>query len=256
MQPSLFLAHGAPTLVTEELKYTRLLAMLAAKLPRPYAIVLWSAHWESRTQLISAAPQYETIHDFFGFPESLYEIEYPAKGNVALALQIRQMLTAEGISSEMDDHRGLDHGAWSLLNLMYPDGDIPVVAMSVNPRLTPEEQYRIGRALATLRRENVLLIGSGGTVHNLSKLNWSSAGVARWALEYDEWLAEQLETWNTEALFDYELRGPYAREAVPTPEHFVPLLLAMGAADSGKKARLLHREYQLGTLSLSAWMFG
>lgn len=259
MLPSLFLAHGAPTLVMENNEYTRFLNMLAAKLPPPKAVVLFSAHWESGKQLISEAAQYETIHDFFGFPEPLYEITYPAKGDITLAYEIQSLLSGEGISFDMDDARGLDHGAWSLLKLMYPSVNVPVVAMSVQPMLAPEEQYRIGQALEPLRKENVLIIGSGGTIHNLRKLDWSDSigtGIREWALTFDGWLAEQLETWHVEELFDYENRGPYAREAVPTPEHFAPLLIAMGAADKGKQAKLLHRQYQYGTLSLSAWMFG
>nr|WP_275984104.1 class III extradiol ring-cleavage dioxygenase [Paenibacillus hamazuiensis] len=254
--PSIFLAHGAPTLVMEDNAYTRFLKTLGSKLPKPKAAVLFSAHWESRVQMISAVPEYETIHDFFGFPDPLYEITYPAKGDIALSLQIERLFADEGISSVLDDRRGLDHGAWSLLRLMYPEADVPVAALSVNPRLTPEEQYRIGRALAPLRECGALIVGSGGTVHNPDMLEWDSAQVKEWALTFDQWLAEQLETWNTEALFDYEQRAPYAGEAVPTPEHFAPVLLAMGAADGGRKARLLHRQYQLGTLSLSAWMFG
>jgi 4,5-DOPA dioxygenase extradiol len=257
MLPSFFLAHGTPALVLENNEYTRFLRMLALQLPLPKAVVIFSSHWESHRQLISAAVQYETIHDFFGFPEQLYQITYPAKGDITLAYYIQSLLSEEGIGSELNDTRGLDHGSWSLLTLMYPSADVPVIAMSVQPNLTPEEQYRIGKALAPLRNDNVLIIGSGGTVHNLEQLDWTEAAEAQtWASTFDCWLAEQLETWHLDELFDYEYRGPYARRAAPSPEHFAPLLLAMGAADVGKKAKLLHRQYQFGTLSLSAWMFG
>ncbi|UUZ97696.1 dioxygenase [Paenibacillus sp. P25] len=231
-------------------------AKAGAAAPRPQAVIVISAHWESSVQLVSTPVRYRTMHDFFGYPEELYGIEYPARGDIARALQVRAPLQAAGIACETDDARGLDHGAWSVLKLMYPQADIPVVAMSVQPRLVPEEQYRIGHALAPLREQGVLILGSGGTVHNLQRLEWSDRGVLGWALGFDEWLAEQLETWNTEALFHYEAQAPQAREAVPTPEHLAPPLIAMGTAHRGKKARPLHREYQLGTLSLSCWMMG
>jgi 4,5-DOPA dioxygenase extradiol len=206
--------------------------------------------------MIGSAPQYETMYDFYGFPEEMYRLQYPAKGDLPLSLEILSLFQHEGISCELDDHRGLDHGAWVPLLLMYPGADIPVVTLSVHPNLAAEEQYRIGRALESLRERDVLILGSGGTVHNLRRLDWGQGQTQDWAVRFDEWLGERLETWNTEELFDYESRAPHAREAVPTREHFVPLLLAMGAADSERKAELLHREYPFGSLSLSCWQFG
>lgn len=256
MLPALFIAHGMPTLVLEQNEYTDFLRTLSGRLPKPKAVVIVSAHWESPVQRISGAVNHETIHDFFGFPGELYEIEYPAKGDISIAMHIRELLEQEGIGCELDDVRGLDHGAWSVLKLMYPQADIPVVSLSVHPRLVAEEQFRIGQILTPLRERGVLLIGSGGTVHHVQKLRWDSLGVHSWAIAFDDWLAEKLETWDTEKLFRYDELAPYARDAVPTPEHFVPLLIAMGAADSGKKAKLLHRQYQYGSLSLSCWMFG
>jgi 4,5-DOPA dioxygenase extradiol len=255
--PTFFIAHGAPSLAIEKHGYTEFLSKLLSELPKPpRAIVIFSAHWENGVQQISAVPQYETIYDFGGFSEELYQITYPAKGDLPLSLDIQRLLQAEGIQCEMDDRRGLDHGSWAPLHIIAPGRDIPVIAMSVNPRLTAEEHYRIGKALDPLREQDVLILGSGGTVHNLRRLDWSDGEAQAWAKEFDEWLAEQLETWNLEAMNDYMERAPHARMAVPTPEHFVPLLLAMGAADSAKKAKLLYRGYQMGTLSLSCWRFG
>lgn len=256
MQPSLFVAHGVPTLVTERSRYTHFLQMLGLNLPKPRAIVLFSAHWEAAVQQIGSAVRYETIHDFFGFPEALYEIEYAAKGDIALALQIRELLEKEGIAAELDDRRGLDHGAWTVLKLMFPLADVPVVSMSIHAGLVPEQQYRIGRALAALRERDVLIIGSGGTVHHLSRLAWDSQEVSTWAIKFDEWLGERIETWDIDRLFHYDAEAPFAQEAVPRPEHFVPLLIAMGAAHDGKRAKLLHRQYQYSSLSLSCWIFG
>jgi 4,5-DOPA dioxygenase extradiol len=233
---------------------------LAGTLPAvPRAIVIWSAHWESAIQLVGSPVRYETIYDFYGFPDELYRLTYPAQGDVSLGMTVQQLLRQEGIACETDDVRGLDHGAWAPLMLMYPQADVPVVALSVHPGLAAEEQYRIGRALAPLREQGVLIVGSGGIVHNLRRLDWSGGPNGKpmdWAVQFDEWIGEQLETWNREALFDYERRGPHAREAVPTPEHFVPLLLAMGAADDEREAHLLYRDVQFGSLSLACWQFG
>lgn len=255
MTSSLFLAHGSPMLVIEEHAYTRYLKKLADSMPRPKAIVIFTAHWESPVQLISGAPVYETIYDFYGFPDELYQMTYPAKGDLALAKKIAGLFADAGIPSEIDHQRGLDHGAWSVLKLLYPEADIPVIALSVNPSLSNEKQYEIGKALASLRKEEVLIIGSGGTVHNLRRIAWDSTEAEDWAVQFDDWFREQLSTWNLEQVFQYESLAPHAQLAVPRNEHFVPLLLAMGTADETRQANLLHRSYQLGTLSLSAWQF-
>ncbi|NOU98365.1 dioxygenase [Paenibacillus sp. LMG 31456] len=255
MFPSFFMAHGAPTLVLEHHPYTQFLRILGAQIPKPEGIVLVSAHWESPRQLISGASQLETLHDFFGFPQELYEITYPAVGNIVLSLQIQKLLASEGITCSIDDSRGLDHGAWTLLSLLLPQADTPVVTLSLNPRLVPEEQYRIGKALMHLRQQGILIIGSGGTVHNPGLLSWDSKDAEDWAIEFDQWVAERIHIWDLEALFDYEHRAPFAAKAVPTKEHFAPLFISMGAADRMRKATLLHQQYQLGTLSLSCWMF-
>lgn len=256
MLPAFFLAHGTPSLAIEQHAYTEFLHKLANSIPRPKAIVIFSAHWKSPVQKISSSIHPETIYDFSGVSEKLYSIKYPARGDLTLSLHIRQLLEAAGISCELDDERGLDHGAWAPLSIMYPDAQIPVVALSVNQKLTAEEQYRTGAALGSLREEDVLILGSGGTVHNLRRLDRNNPVPQLWAVEFDEWLAEQLETWNLEALVRYDERAPYVAEAVPTPEHFAPLLLAFGAADGARHAKLLHHSFQMGTLSLCCWMFG
>lgn len=256
MLPSLFVAHGAPTLAIEQNEYVDFLRSLASSLPKPQAIVIFSAHWESGVQLVSDVTQYDTIYDFYGFPDELYRKTYPAKGDPSLAKEIVGLFQAKGIKAELDTKRGLDHGAWVPLELLYPAVDIPVVALSVNPMLSAKEQYQIGKALASLREKDVLVIGSGGTVHNLRRLNWGTSSVDEWAKQFDEWLGEHFMKWDTEELFAYETKAPYTREAVPTPEHFIPILLAMGAADDQRVAKRLHQSYQLGSLSLTSWKFG
>ncbi|BBI31406.1 DODA-type extradiol aromatic ring-opening family dioxygenase [Cohnella abietis] len=256
MMPSYFFAHGAPSLVLDELEYTTFLKSFSTTIPKPKAIVLFSAHWESRTQTVSDVPStYSTIYDFSGFQDELYEMTYPARGEGSVSKEIEQLFKKHGIESAIDVERGLDHGAWAILKLMYPDADIPVITLSVNRYHTNEEQYRIGKALAELREKDVLIIGSGGTVHNLRRLNWRADVAEAWAEAFDKWLEDKLLAWDTQALFEYRAQAPYAVEAVPTNEHFIPLLLAMGAGDGNRQAKLLHRSYQYGTLSLSCWQF-
>ncbi|REE68046.1 4,5-DOPA dioxygenase extradiol [Paenibacillus taihuensis] len=256
MMPAYFFAHGAPSLVLEQHAYSDFLKNFASARLRPKAIVIFSAHWEERSvQKVSAVGTYSTIYDFSGFQDELYQMTYPANGNRALSEQIQSLFAQHGIPSELDETRGLDHGAWAVLKLVYPDADIPVIALSVNPMLTNEQQYQIGKALGALREQDVLIIGSGGTVHNLRRLNWRAAEADAWAVQFDEWLESKLTSWDTEALFRYREQAPFAVESVPTTEHFIPLLLAMGAGDANRKATLIHRSYQLGSLSLSCWQF-
>jgi 4,5-DOPA dioxygenase extradiol len=255
MMPSYFFAHGAPSIVLEDNEYTQLLKSFAANTPRPKAIVLFSAHWEDTVQSIGAAESYETIYDFGGFQDELYQMTYPAKSDPGLSKKVQSLFGEHGIQSVLNENRGLDHGAWAVLKLLYPEADIPVVALSVNRHLSNEQQYRIGQALGELREQDVLIIGSGGTVHNLRKLNWRSEGVDAWAEQFDSWLQDKIESWDTDALFQYRELAPSAQEAVPTSEHFIPLLLAMGTGDANRQAKLLHRSYQYGNLSLSCWQF-
>lgn len=259
MMPSLFIAHGAPLLAIENNEYTSFLNQLGQSLPRPKAIILFSAHWESKVQQVSRVDQYSTIYDFGGFDQALFAIQYPACGDQQVAEEIEDLFTTSGVSFKSDTTRGLDHGAWVVLRMLYPNADIPVISMSVNPNLTPEEQYKIGKALSELREKDVLIIASGGTVHNLRALKWADNGeVDSWALEFDDWLARNLENWDLPSLFHYGSLAPQASLAVPPfgNEHFIPIFYAMGAADNQRKATLLHRSYRYGNLSHSVWQFG
>ncbi|WHY89435.1 class III extradiol ring-cleavage dioxygenase [Neobacillus cucumis] len=258
MMPSFFIAHGAPLIAIETNEYTQFLSQLGQTIQKPKAIVLFSAHWESRAQKVSEVDSYSTIYDFGGFDPSLYTIQYPAKGQLEIANEIEDLFTQNEVPFQIETTRGLDHGAWVVLRLLYPNADIPVIAMSVNPKLTPEEQYKIGRSLASLREKDILIIGSGGTVHNLRAVKWTDNEVDSWALDFDEWLAFHLKKWDLDSLFNYEKNAPNAQYAVPPygNEHFVPLFYAMGAADDVKKATLLHRSFRYGNLSHSVWQFG
>jgi 4,5-DOPA dioxygenase extradiol len=259
MMPSLFIAHGAPLIAIEKNEYTSFIQQLGKSLPRPKAVVLFSAHWESPIQKVSDVQQFTTIHDFGGFDPTLFNIEYPARGEHQVTEEIKALFNESGIQFEIDGQRGLDHGAWVVLRLLYPEADVPVISMSVNPILSPEEQYKVGKALSVLRSRDILIIGSGGTVHNLRALDWADdEKVESRALDFDNWLAEHLNKWDTEALFHYNTLAPSADFAVPPfgKEHFIPLFYAMGAADESRKAALLHRSYRYGNLSHSVWQFG
>jgi 4,5-DOPA dioxygenase extradiol len=260
MLPSFFIAHGAPLLAIEDNEYTQFLNELGQSLPKPRAIVLFSAHWESSTQQVSDVDEFETIYDFGGFPEALYRIKYPAKGSKEISKEIEELFTKLDIPFDVDTKRGLDHGAWVVLRMLYPNADIPVISMSVNPNLTPEEQYKIGKSLAGLREKDVLIIGSGGTVHNLRALKMAgdTGEIDQWAIEFEDWLAQHVNNWDVESLFSYDSLAPNANLAVPPygNEHFVPIFYAMGAADKEKTAKLIHRSFRYGNLSHSVWQFG
>ena len=178
------------------------------------------------------------MHDFYGFPEEMYQITYPAPGSAELAAQIRKRFEAGNLYAKAVTGRGLDHGVWVILRKMYPDANIPVVALSVDSKRSPSEQYSIGAMLSDLRQEGILIIGSGGLVHNLRMVHKSDEP-DEWAAAFDEWIAEQLSEWNLHQLFAYDKKAPHASDAVPSygREHFVPLFYAMGAADRGLKSR-------------------
>lgn len=261
MIPSFFIAHGAPLIAIENNEYTQFLNQLGNTLPRPKAIILFSAHWESNIQKVSSVDEYSTIYDFgTAFPEELFNIQYPAKGHEEITNEIQNKFKKLGISFELDSKRGLDHGAWVVLRLLYPDADIPVISMSINPNLSPDEQYKVGKSLSELREKDVLIIGSGGTVHNLRELNWGkdNKGIDNWALDFDEWLSSHLKNWDLASLYNYQSIAPHAELAVPPYgiEHFVPIFYAMGAADNQQTSKLLHRSYRYGNLSHSVWQFG
>jgi 4,5-DOPA dioxygenase extradiol len=252
---SLFLAHGSPMNAIEDKEYTRFLEEFG-KTIHPKAVVIFTAHWESEVLTISSSDeQYDTIYDFYGFPDELYQIKYPAKGHSQLANRIQEKLTKQGIQVKKDKTRGLDHGSWTLLQRLFPNADIPVVQISVNPFLHPEKQYQIGAALRELGKEDILVIGSGVTVHNLRIIKWGQTTPEPWAVEFDDWLIDKIEKNDLESLFEYEKLAPHTQMAVPRAEHFVPLYIAMGSADSLANAKVIFRNYEYGTLSNICFQF-
>ncbi|MGC8487078.1 MAG: dioxygenase [Clostridia bacterium] len=257
--PSLFVAHGSPMVAIEDSAYGRFLDDLSRTLPRPRAVVIFSAHFEAGPELVHHAARYQTMYDFGGFPDELYRIQYEPPGDPDLAAAILHRLTGAGIDARPEIERGLDHGAWTILHRLYPAQDVPVVEMSVNKRRTPEEQFRIGRALAPLGEDGVLFLGSGVTVHNFTMLRHAreDGEPTEFARGFESWLEEVLREGRLDDLLGYWTRAPYREEAVPTgaSEHFAPLLYVAGTADGSGRAELLYRDYLWGVMSNSVYRF-
>jgi 4,5-DOPA dioxygenase extradiol len=250
--PTLFVSHGSPTLILEDVPARAFLATLGQQVPRPKAILAVSAHWNTDTPAVSLAARPETIHDFYGFPDALYRLHYDAPGAPALAERV-----AELTGAVRDPGYGLDHGAWVPAMLGWPEVDIPIFQLSVQPRLSPAHHIALGRKLEPLREEGVLILGRGSATHNLRRLvrGGPSARLEAWAMEFDDWLAETLEKGDAAALADCRTRAPHVREAHPTDEHFLPIHVAFGAAGEGAHGRALHRSFTLGNLSMASYAF-
>ncbi|CAM3106716.1 Aromatic ring-opening dioxygenase, catalytic subunit, LigB family [Pseudomonas gessardii] len=255
MLPSLFISHGSPMLALQPGASGPALQRLAADLPRPRAIVVMSAHWESRELLVSGSPAPETWHDFGGFPRELFAVQYPAPGDPALAQQIVELLAANGLPARLDNQRPFDHGTWVPLSLMYPAADIPVVQVSLPSHMGPALQTRIGQALRSLREQGVLLIGSGSITHNLGELDWRAGpqSIEPWAGDFRDWVVDKLSAQDETALHDYRKQAPYAERSHPSDEHLLPLYFARGA---GGEFSIAHQGFTLGALGMDIYRFG
>lgn len=255
MLPSLFISHGSPMLALEPGDSGPALARIAAQLPRPHAIVIVSAHWESDELVVSANPQPRTWHDFGGFPPALYNVQYPARGNPGLAAEVAELLDTAHLPARLDSQRPSDHGVWVPLSLMYPEADIPVVQVSLPSHQGPALQTRVGRALAPLHQRDILLIGSGSITHNLRDLDWSAGpeSIESWAKAFRDWMVEKLEADDEAALHDYRHQAPNAVRSHPSDEHLLPLYFARGA---GGKFSVAHQGFAMGTLGMDIYRFG
>jgi len=252
MMPAVFVSHGSPMVVLQHGPYQDALAAFGCKV-KPKAIVAISAHWGSGTSIgITASERNSTIHDFGGFPRAMYELTYDAPGSPQLAVRVAELLDVGGWSTTLTMVRGLDHGVWIPLRLMYPAADIPVVALSIPLQLSPEELYRVGQALAPLRREGVLLLGSGGVVHNLGQVHFADPHhpIDPWAAKFDAWFRDAVEKKELTQLFDYERVAPHARLAVPTFEHFAPVFVVLGAGLSAGGVSTIYEGFEHGNISM------
>lgn len=256
--PSLFLSHGAPTLPLTDTPARAFLSVLGGQLPRPKAIVVFSAHWETSVPTISAVDRNETIHDFFGFPKALYQLRYPAPGSPTVAARIAELLGAAGLESRIDRSRGLDHGAWVPLLLMYPQADIPVLQVSLQPQLGPKHHLALGRALAPLRQEGVLIIGSGSMTHDLSEFRGHGPNdlAPKWVNDFADWFQGALMADQTDELLDYRRQAPFAAKNHPSEEHLLPLYAALGAAGDHARAERLHASATYSVLRMDVYAFG
>lgn len=257
MLPTLFVSHGAPTLALQDAPARRFLQDLGAALPRPRAIVVATAHWETAQPRVGAAPHPATVHDFGRFDPRLFEMRYEAPGAPDLAEQVSDLLRAAGFASEADAGQGLDHGAWVPLSLMYPGADVPVVPLSVQPRSGPAHHWQVGRALASLRAEGVLVLGSGSFTHDLGRFRGRALDEATPddVAAFAGWFDAALTEGRLDDLLRYRARAPFAAENHPTEEHLLPLYIALGAAGPAPRAERRHASATYGVLRMDAYAF-
>ncbi|MGE0580600.1 MAG: dioxygenase [Steroidobacteraceae bacterium] len=255
--PTLFLSHGSPLHAVEAGGAGPAWEALAASLPRPRAILIASAHWETQWPMLTGSERLGTIHDFGGFPAELYRLRYDAAGSPALAAQAAALLKAADITVAVNGCRGIDHGAWVPLRWMYPVVDVPVVQLSVQTELGAAHHLRVGEALTALRDEGVLVIGSGHVTHNLR--DWAQQRgeprTAEYAVAFADWLERRLVHGDRDALLAWRDQAPSAARAHPTEEHFLPLFVALGAAGAAARATRFYSAIDAGVLSMDAYRF-
>ena len=257
--PALFVSHGAPTFPLTDAPARHFLESLADRLPaRPRAILVVSAHWETERPAVSAVAVNDTIHDFYGFPRELYAIRYPAPGSAELARRVAALLGGAGLETDRDTGRGLDHGAWVPLRLIFPEARIPVVQLSVQPHLGPEHHLRLGRLLAPLRGEGVLIVGSGSFTHDLSSFRQYAQALHApepdWVKRFAEWMDSALNEGRLDDLLDYRRLAPHAARNHPTEEHLLPLFVMLGAGNG--ETRRLHASTTHGILRMDVYVSG
>lgn len=250
--PTLFIGHGSPMNALQDNEFTRAWTALGQRLPRPRAILAISAHWETKGVLITAAERQRTIHDFYNFPPELYAVEYPAPGDPALAKRIEAML-APYARADLDGW-GLDHGTWSVLRFLYPEADIPVLQISMNTRLSLADHYRVGEALASLRDEGVLILGSGNIVHNLRLFDRSDLAAQPWAEAFNGAVKDRVLAGDHQALVDYQAL-PHAELAVPETEHYLPLLYVLATRRQDEPVEIL-TDSVVSSLSMTSVLVG
>lgn len=231
--------------------YTAGWRQIAARLPKPKAILSISAHWYTRGNFISISEHPETIYDFYGFPDELYQMSYPASGSPLLAKRVQELC-----DTVRPVEHGLDHGTWCVLHSMYPDADIPVVQLSVDGTAGPEEAFLLGRKLSALREEGILLLGSGNVVHNLRLVDFNKPNGFAWAEEFDAYIQHAIRERCFQDVLHYTQAGECARFAFPTPDHFMPLCDILGAADPQEPADILLSDCVMGALSMTSYVFG
>lgn len=256
--PSLFVPHGAPTFALNPGAAGAALKAIAQTLARPRAIIIVSAHWETEIPTVGTAAQLETIHDFWGFPDALYEIRYPATGCREAAEEVAVVIALAGLPVASNPQRGLDHGAWVPLRMMFPDADIPVIPLSLQSHGGAEQAYRLGQALAPLAEQGFLIIGSGNITHNLRDYQMASRNsgkIPAYVREFADWLAERSDEKDLRALLNYRQEAPGAVQAHPSDEHLLPFYVALGAGGPNAVADRIHAGIDDYVIAMDAYSF-
>ena len=255
---AIFVPHGAPTFALNPGAAGAALSALATKLPLPRAIVIVSAHWDTPIPTVGFAERPETIHDFWGFPEELYALRYPATGCREASEEVVATLQAAGLPVATDSNRGLDHGAWVPLRLMFPDAEVPVIPVSIQSRGGPEQAYKLGQALAPLAAKGFLIIASGNITHNLRDYQMAARNGGQtpaYVRQFTDWLAERLAANDIDALLDYRRLAPGGVQAHPSDEHLLPLYVALGAGGENAQARRFHAGIDDYVIAMDAYAF-
>ena len=255
--PVLFISHGAPSLLIDRDPTTDFFRGLGRRIPRPESILCISAHWETSAPVVTASSQPDTIHDFYGFQDELYECTYPCPGSAELAEKACSLLTNNNIDCTLNEYRGLDHGVWVPLKLMFPDADIPVVQLSLQRRKGTDYHYKTGQALQSLSNQGVLILGSGSATHNIHDFGRFelNAPPQKYVLEFDKWLCRSIEENDLDSILNYRMLAPGGIENHPTEEHLMPLFIARGAAGEGSAGKQIHQAYTYSTLSMAAYQW-
>ena len=249
--PALFIGHGSPMNAIEENEFHLGWRAIAARCPKPKTVLCVSAHWETQGATVTAAEHPETIHDFYGFPKALFDVQYPAPGDAALAARVAGILPA-GI----DPARGIDHGTWSVLRAMYPDADVPVVQVSLDTQRPGPWHYALARELRGLRQEGVLLLGSGNIVHNLRQLDWNRPSGFEWAERFNEDVKRRIIAGEHQELAAWHMLGAESRAAIPTPEHYLPLLYTLAWQTPGDALEFFNDRTVMGAISMTSLLLG
>ena len=246
--PVVFFGHGSPMNTLDRNQYTEAWRRLSESIPTPKAVLCVSAHWFTKGTAVTAMSRPKTIHDFYGFPQALFEVQYPAPGEPKLASRVRELLAPLDVG--LDESWGLDHGTWSVLKHVYPKADVPVVQLSIDGTQPPQFHYETGRRLAPLRDEGILVVGSGNVVHNLRLMRREGAQGFDWAVRFNERIREALATRDHRTLVEFEKLGEDARLSVPTPEHYLPLLYIAGLQGADEPMGFPVDGYDLGSISM------
>ncbi len=251
--PVIFIGHGSPMNAIEDNVYSGTWRDIAKRIPKPKAIFSVSAHWFTKGTKIMSEEQPRTVYDMYGFPKELYEVIYNAPGSPSLAKLSKQLITKQ---TEYDNSWGIDHGTWSVLVHMYPERDIPVFQISIDRYAPPEAHYQIGKEVKTLRDEGVLIFGSGNIVHNLGLVNWDMGNEGYdWAYQFDNYIYDNIVQRKDKNILNYKELGDTAKLAVPTPDHFYPLLYVLGAASEEDRISCFNKSGELGSLTMTSYLF-